>query len=376
MKKLFVLFAACALVAAFTLPAMAESEWSFYGNARMQTFWEDWDRNANIGYMGRAAAIDDDDDMTWDMQSISRFGALVSAGDISGKIEIGLNDDGIAQRPTWGQWDFGAGKIRIGYDWRPDELWNGSGQRWWNDNALTSFGYFYATRSSQIQFTFDVAGGSFQFAFVEPYTAYTPVSTVMGAGTTETDTEIPVLSAHFTRNFGPIYLYVSGFYQTYNESVIATERDYDIDSWMTGICLGYDQGPFYAYGAIYGGENLQEGRADMGFDFEQFATYDAPTDSIIDVDRFAWSLVAGFRVNDMITFEAGYGQCEDELDQIGNMVEDEDSMYYLNCQIQVAEGFSIVPEIGKYDLEDRSVNGVSVDRGDITYFGAKWQIDF
>ena len=41
MKKLFVLFAAVALVAAFTLPAAAAdpAAWNFYGSSRMTTFF-------------------------------------------------------------------------------------------------------------------------------------------------------------------------------------------------------------------------------------------------------------------------------------------------------------------------------------------------
>jgi len=40
MKKIVVLFAAVALVSAISIPASA-AEWSFYGSARMSTFYTD-----------------------------------------------------------------------------------------------------------------------------------------------------------------------------------------------------------------------------------------------------------------------------------------------------------------------------------------------
>ena len=371
MKKFFVLFAACALVAAFTLPAMAESEWSFYGSSRFSTWSEDWDNNSMTQYMGRATTFDDRD-LTWDQDGGSRFGANVAAGDISGRYEVGINDDGINQRLIWGQWDFGAGQIRIGTDYSPSELFNYSDQRWWGYNCLTSMGYFYAGRSAQIKFTFPAAGGTFQFAFVEPDTT----AIAIGANAIEQDTSIPKLEASFTRNFGPVYFFVSGGYNTYDDVVIATDKEYDVDSWMIGTCLGIAQGPFYAYGAIFTAQNLVEYASAFGFDFELNAVYDGVSDSIEDTDTVSYSLVAGFSPNDMITLEAGWGYAEMDRTVQGVTTEDDAQMYYLQCRIQVAEGFSIVPEIGKYDLKDRTVGGVSTDQGDMNYFGAHWKIDF
>ena len=48
MKKLFVLIAAVVFVVAFTAPAFS-AEWSFYGSARMQTWWLDRDFGDGMG---------------------------------------------------------------------------------------------------------------------------------------------------------------------------------------------------------------------------------------------------------------------------------------------------------------------------------------
>jgi hypothetical protein len=358
-----------------------ETEWSLSGTVRVATFYEDWDRNANINYLGRATAIDDDSDLTWDTQANTRFAMDVSAGDISGKFEIAAHDEGttgMRARRAYGVWDFGVGSILIGRDYSPSELWNGSNQRWWGDNALTGLGYWYAGRNNQIKFTFPVGGGTFQFAFVEPNAALSPVAGVMGAGTTELDTDIPKLEAMFTHNFGPIYWIITGGYATYDENVIATERDYSIDSYMIGTCLGYTAGPFYAYGAIYVAENPTNYGQSFGYDWELGAQYIAATDGIDDEEMLGWSIVAGFSPNDMITLEAGYGWGETDVNTaVGTNVEDESSMYYLQCVINVAPGFRVIPEIGVYDLDDRTTTGAAtVDQGDATYFGAQWRIDF
>jgi hypothetical protein len=368
------------MVAAFTLPVMAqETEWSFYGSVRMATFWEDWDRNAMNNYWG-TAHIDDDSDLGWANQANSRLGARVSAGDISGRIELALVDEGtrgVRTRLVWGQWDFGIGSIRIGRDYSPSELWNGSNQRWWTDNALTGTGYFYAGRNDQIKFIFPVGGGEFQFAFVEPSTNGAPV-TGATALATEIDTTIPKLEAMFTRNFGPVYWIITGGYNTFDENVIATERDYSIDSWVVGTVLGYTAGPFYAYGAVYTGQNLVEYGQAFGYDWEQGATYIAATDSIEDDDTIGWSIVAGYSPMDILTLEAGYGWIESQVNTaVGVESEDESQMYYLQARIQVAKGFRITPEIGVYDLDERTATGAAAtDQGDMIYFGAQWRIDF
>jgi predicted porin len=379
MRKLFALLAAIAMVAAFTLPVMAqETEWSFYGSVRMTTFWDKWDRAAMNNYFG-TAHIDDDSDLTWANQSNSRLGARVSAGDISGRIELGLNDEGargVRARLVWGQWDFGVGSIRIGRDYSPSELWNGSNQVWWIDNALTGMGYFYAGRNDQIKFIFPVGGGELQFAFVEPSTNGAPVAAATGLAT-ESDTTIPKLEAMFTRNFGPVYWILTGGYNTYKENIIATEVDHSIDSWVIGTCLGYTAGPFYAYGSIYAGQNLVEYGQSFGYDWEQGAVFNAATNSIEDDDTWGGSIVAGYSPMDILTLEGGWGLIESKVDLApGVESKDKSQMYYLQARIQVAKGFRIIPEIGKYDLKDREAAGVTTDQGDNVYFGAQWRIDF
>ncbi len=95
-----------------------------------------------------------------------------------------------------------------------------------------------------------------------------------------------------------------------------------------------------------------------------------------DVDYLGYTLVAGFKVNDMITLEAGYGGISSEANAVGTW-EDDARAYYINATINLAKGVFIVPEFGALDKQDIK-NGThkSTEQGKLTYFGLKWQINF
>jgi hypothetical protein len=74
----------------------------------------------------------------------------------------------------------------------------------------------------------------------------------------------------------------------------------------------------------------------------------------------------------MFNIEAGYGYQSYEFD-IDNSEKDETQQYYLNCTINIAPGFFIQPEVGMIDFKD---DPAGAEQGELTYFGAKWQINF
>ena len=85
-----------------------------------------------------------------------------------------------------------------------------------------------------------------------------------------------------------------------------------------------------------------------------------------------YSLIAGVKLGDAIGLEAGYGKVSNDIDVVGAK-DDDACSYYVQATIGLAPGVFIVPEIGKIDNEKDAAN---VKEGDITYFGAKWQINF
>jgi len=91
-----------------------------------------------------------------------------------------------------------------------------------------------------------------------------------------------------------------------------------------------------------------------------------------DNDGYGFIVVAGAKINDMFSVEAGYGYVETEFDLTGP-VEDGAASYYLQFPITLAPGVYVTPEVGMIDYDE---DPGGYDESDTTYFGAKWQINF
>ena len=97
--------------------------------------------------------------------------------------------------------------------------------------------------------------------------------------------------------------------------------------------------------------------------------------------------VAGFKFNPMLAIEAGFGYMYGKNTSaagVGTLNADlkQTAMLYdIQAPIGLAPGVSITPEIGRLDLGDleTDIPGVSIpdqDLGTLTYYMAKFQIDF
>lgn len=344
MKKILVLLTAAAFVVAFTAPAMS-AEWSFYGSSRMATFWDDFDA---------PKGGTDDEDLTWSQQGNSRIGATVKAGDVTGGFEYGT---GVNLRKLYGEWDFGAGKLLVGQTYVPLNFWT-SAQVHGGDAGMLNTGGTYGGRQDMIRFTF----GSFRIAFIQVNTAG-----LTGFAAADTDTTIPKIEARYRFNLGALSASLAGGYQTY-EVIDAADNGEDVDSYVLGAYFNMPLGPAYLKGDIHFGENTGNyGLWQMG---AASAVWNG-TD-IVDNETLGFALAAGFKMSDMVKFEAGYSHLAHELDQSG-ADEDDTQAYYLQAALTLAKGVYIIPEIGVIDgLDDAAGN----DEGETTYFGAKWQINF
>jgi outer membrane protein assembly factor BamA len=89
---------------------------------------------------------------------------------------------------------------------------------------------------------------------------------------------------------------------------------------------------------------------------------------LIDNECIGLMLVAGYKINETFTVEAGYGYNQTDLDD-NDEDEDESATYYINTTINLAPGVFVVPEIG---FLDGSEDGDT----EIFYYGMKWQINF
>jgi hypothetical protein len=344
MRKLLVLLSAVAFVVAFTVPAMA-ADWSFYGSARMSTFMESVSEEASAtGY--------DDDDLVWDLQGNSRLGATVKAGAIGGGFEYGSTPN---LRKLYGTWNFGGGTLLVGQTYTPLNIFQ-SNQVWDGDVDLLPYGGIYNGRRPMIQLS--MAG--FKVALVTPHA-------LDDLGLADTDLTIPKIEASYAFKAGPARLEVFLGYQTY-DAVDATDKSYGVDSTFVGLGFNVGLGAAYINGDIYMGTNL----GPYGFWQEGANDPTITAGEVNDNDSMGYVLVAGFKVSDTIGLEAGYGHTECELDVAGSEADETDS-YYVQATINLAKGCFIVPEIGKLDFKD---SAAGADQGEITYYGAKWQINF
>jgi len=397
MKKLFVILAAVGLLVASTVPAMAAAEWSFYGSVRMSTFWDDTDfgnvtttfYDPGINANNTALRPDDDGLSAWGLQGNSRIGAKVKAGDIGGRFEYGHGPNP-SLRLLFGTWNFGSGTLLIGQDYTPTTVFI-SNQVYGGDWDLLNVGTPYRGRNPQIKLKI----GGFQLALIEPDFSLVGVNyfdstgVTIPAGTTvnakyDYDYNIPEIAASYTFSFGPIKLTAYGGYLTYDEvgaTVVGAswvEQETSIDAYVYGASATANMGPFYLKGDIAFGQNWnQYGLTYMSQSYNPIRTYDVGTNLLTeqDADDWCFALVAGFKVNDMLSFEAGYGYTESEQD--ANQAENTAANMYLQATINIAKGFFIVPEIGKVDYKDiKSAAGAVTDQGDVTYAGMKWQINF
>jgi hypothetical protein len=409
MRKLIVVLSAAALVLAFTLPAMAQSEWSFYGNARMWLEWADYDKEApsNPGCAGF-----DDEELTWTLQSNSRIGANVAAGDIGGRFEYGT---GVNLRLLYGTWNFGPGTILAGQDYTPVQ-WIISSQcgLGGGDCGFIGWGTYYTGRVPQVKLSM----GGFQVALIDMGSLSNPLSdslaadsstlwvptgddpptggTVLVAGTegdlyevpssdgfscVDTDATLPEIEAGYTFNFGPGAFFVGGAFHTHDAVGIYenVEKDYSVDAWAIqgGWKLGF--GPFYFNGAVWFGQNPGDYGVALAPGMEVIsAVYVSDTDSIEDVSAWSTQLVLGFVVSDMLKLEGGYNYYNGEVDsEPGISTEQSVGAYYVQASISPVKNVFLIPEIGVIDYGDLEVTGEpNEDLGKATYFGMKFQINF
>jgi hypothetical protein len=336
MKKLFIIFAILCLAA----PAMA-ADWNFYGSARFGT-WS-VDRDSDL------PGVDSDRDTLWDQQGNSRIGATVKFNDqIGGGFEM---SDSFGKRKLYGTYTFGNGtQLLIGQTYTPSALFY-SNSVFDGDGDLLGIGEFYEGRLPMIQLKM----GAFKLAFITPATDDVDAN----------DVTLPKIEAGYAFKSDAFFADVFAGYQSYE--VEATDED--VDSYVIGGGVGANFGAFFVkVGAHYGqnlgnyGAYVNDYMADAGWDDEMFGENDA--------EGLGYLAVVGFTASEMLTFEAGYGHEEVEIDDSNNTQEAD--QIYVNATVNIAPGFFIVPEIGMLTGQEDD----SSAEPEIFYFGAKWQINF
>jgi len=302
MKKLIVMIASLVLVASFALTAAADDQWDFYGSARIQTFVTDNGATETYAH---------------GIQGNSRVGANVKVSDeLSGRFEYGFDAAGgdVSTRLLYGVWNFGGGSLLVGQAYSPLNLF-ASSQVYGSDTGLLDTGGVYSGRNAQLTLSF----GGFQVAAVQQ----------------DSNTDMPAFEASYSTKLGPAKLLLAGGYDSDTDATAAGEDAFVV---AAGVRLNFGAG--YLNADAYVGEYAEQ------------LIWTAGTGD----NASGYVVVVGFKVNDMLKLEAGYGSAEGDGA--------EEYAYYLQAPLTLANGVYIIPEIG-----------AQAD-GDTDYFGAKWQINF
>ena len=379
MKKLGFILAVLAIVA-FTAPAMAV-DWNFYGHVRMGTWYETGDAP---GLATKSFApthvnnnLDQNDSETiWDLYAISRIGAKVKHEGVSGYFEYGNDShpNNIWLRKLYATWKPQGTNWRllIGQTYTPIDVFY-SGQSWNEDEGLLSTGQAYDSRNPQITFIYN----GFKLAFITVKGARDEGADFVGpdgaAAGADIDVTIPKIEASYHFAMNQFFFDVIGGYQTYKvENPTSFGGDFTVDSYIFGGGGGVNFGPAYAKAFGYYGQNTKEfGMYEQGVADAVLVGSGNDLD-VEDTNTYGFLGVLGFKVNDMLKLEGGYGYLKHTNDL--RPVDSETYAFYFQAPITLAKGVFIVPEVGHYDYGN-DVN-TDADLKDFTYFGAKWQINF
>ena len=378
MKKLIAVFA----VLFFAAPAMA-ADWSFYGSARVSTFYVDRDYGDGVSASGQ----DDDQATQWFFQGNSRLGARVKADKVTGRLELALGQGGdggdtaVSTRLAYGIWKFSDNAfLKVGKDNSPlsDFI---SSQMFDTDANLLGNGNFFGRRPAGLT----LGIGEFELALLT--NSYgTDVGTTAngingaGAGSGDPDSYFPRLEASYMLNLGAGYIKPFAGWQYYTVETNGAgniQDDLDVMSYVLGLSTSWNIGAFSIGGQLSYGMNQGNvtGWSTGSNDRTSSSAYLSTSGrNIKDVYTLQALLVPALKFSDTLRFEAGFGFRQDNADDApGYSQKDEVWVTYLQAMITLAPGVFLCPEVGYYDYMD-GVNGR--DQGNQWYAGAKWQIDF
>ena len=381
MKKLLIFISAIMLAVAFVMPAAAV-DWDFYASVRMQTFNVNQDENNPYN-----ATVFDDRDSRWALNTVSRIGATVQNGDVGGRFEYGHSSSDVTLRRLYGTWNFGPGELLVGKDYTPIHFV--TGQVYDNDSGLRRFGGFF-TFQPMIQVKVD----GFKLALISPNngdpanlddTTYSDWS-INSAGVNTPDTDLtddrhdydntyPKVEISYTLAMDTSSVRLFGGWNAF-EVVGTNDREHDVTCYVYGVAGVVNVGPVTLKAMVWEGQNVGLYGLTTNPEADSIPDYDATVGTIRDNNGYGGIASIGVKINDTIGVEAGYGYVSFEDDPVGKNDNDEAWAAYLQAPITLAQGVTVVPEIGHYDYETNGTVGNDADQGYETYFGAKWQISF
>lgn len=328
MKKLVLALAAVALIAT---PALAD--YSFYGSARVNTFYTVMD-DGN-------PATDDAKDFNVALQANSRFGAKATTGDVSGRVEFGYANaaGAVYTRLLYGEVKLGDGTLLVGQTYAPYVKFSSSVAN--GDLGFDGYGALYDGRQPMIKYSHD---SGVYFAAINND----------GFGG---EIVIPKLNLGYMGSASDINYNAGVVFQTAKTAADSTESAYLL--YLCGDAKFGDAGLVYG---IHYGSNI----SDIGIGGGSNSPRNAALNATGDAKSWGGMLEAS-----MNGATLGFGYVSDEPD--GAADADTQMAIFANYKISVAKGFAITPEVAYFDFMESTAGA---DEGDDLYVGAKWQMDF
>jgi hypothetical protein len=346
MRRLFIVLAVVAFAFGFTVSAIAETEFSFYGNqgftAAIYTYDADY---------GKDSADVSESDLTFNAGT-GTFGANITTDmNITAKAEFGMRTSGdVDTKKTHATWDFGAGKLKFG---RESQLIGG----------LISGG------------TTDIFRLTFGNLNVELVDNKRVNALSYTTAPVETDAMIPKISASYKLALGPLTVTPKVGFQSHSDVVVTgtTEDSYTINSNVMGATAVYAVGAFKLTVDLWSATNPKNWGSSMSIRNAEATTayYDAGSDSIKDSTAMSYKAKLYYKLNDTYAFEGAYLVALSENDTY----EGEYSYYYVTTLITLAKNITIQPKYQIYDYGVFKEEGAAdVNRGVKTYMGAYMKI--
>lgn len=94
-------------------------------------------------------------------------------------------------------------------------------------------------------------------------------------------------------------------------------------------------------------------------------------DTLTDTTAKGFNAAAGYKLNNRVTLEAGYGYVEHDRNQ--SKFGEEAWAIYAQAILNLAPGVQVIPEIGQIDFDKNQPQKATADN---FYAGAKWEINF
>jgi hypothetical protein len=302
-------------------------------------------------------------------------GTTLRAGDMGGRSAY---DTGLTLRRLYDAWRFGTGTLLAVHGYMPmdtvpsDMVWN-------TDDDPNSCGLAYSGRLEELK----VAGGGLEVGLIgNGRTSSVPTAT-------ETDYSIARLEASYSFSVGPVTIKPFLGYNPHDDlvSISPAEKSYSIDCSLFGGMAQFPVGAFTISLGVYSTRNFRNyGLAEDATSFPGAdarytvanAFHGSASDSVEDIRSTGSALAVNYKASDTITVQGGFGMISNEVDVAsGVRAEFEVTAVYIQAMFTLAKNVYITPEIGAVDYSDLRMSGTADTKlGDVSYYGAKWEIRF